>query len=266
MQRKISLAKDAVLWEEGDDARNIAVLEKGALGVRRGKKLLGIVSPGMVLGETALLAIKGETHKRTATVFALEDDTSVTEYPAFIVKRAVDKGEDAVALLVLTTLIGQTCRNFLIVMSNQPGCTAVEVPLKSLLEGLLQSVKQTKTVGEWSDFMLAFRFHIDLRDYSARIREQLADLTHRDAILKASEKVKELFEVSDAAAYLEQMLKEETEKDAWLTRKTQPLATQPPTSPFHRQRPFDSLERERRGQEPEERAGARPRSVPPGSV
>lgn len=253
MQRKISLAKDAVLWEEGDDARNIAVLEKGALGVRNGKRLVGIVSPRMVLGESAILAIKGETQKRTATVFALEDDSSVTEYPAFMVKQGVDKGEDALALLVLATLIGQTCRNFLIVMANQRGRAAVEVPLKGLVEGLLQSAKQLKTVGDWSDFMLAFRFHFDLRDHSARIREQLAGLTQPDAVRTASEMVKELFEAGDVAAHLEQMLKEEADKGAWFT----PGIPAPPTqiSPFHRPRAPDALERERRGEEPEGRGG-----------
>ena len=44
MQRKVvALDKDTVLWEAGDCARTIAVLEKGKLGAQTDDELIGIL-------------------------------------------------------------------------------------------------------------------------------------------------------------------------------------------------------------------------------
>ena len=54
MQRKLTLSKNAYLWEEGDQARNIAVVEQGKLAVQSGNVVIGIVLPKMVVGEAAI--------------------------------------------------------------------------------------------------------------------------------------------------------------------------------------------------------------------
>ena len=51
MQRKLTLAKNSYLWEEGDQARNIAIVEKGKLAVRTADGIVGVVLPKMVVGE-----------------------------------------------------------------------------------------------------------------------------------------------------------------------------------------------------------------------
>jgi CRP-like cAMP-binding protein len=80
MQRKlITLNRDTVLWEAGDAARAIGVLDKGRLGARTDKGLMGVMLPGMVLGDSALLGDGAE--RRTATIYALNDDTVVSRLP-----------------------------------------------------------------------------------------------------------------------------------------------------------------------------------------
>jgi hypothetical protein len=47
------LGKDAVLWEQGDVARDVAVVESGRLGIRTDSGIVGIALPRMVVGESA---------------------------------------------------------------------------------------------------------------------------------------------------------------------------------------------------------------------
>ena len=51
MQRRLTLAKNSFLWEEGDQARNIAIVEKGKLAVKTDDGIVGIVLPKMVVGK-----------------------------------------------------------------------------------------------------------------------------------------------------------------------------------------------------------------------
>ena len=71
MQRKVTLGKGAYLWDAGDSARNLAVLESGRLGVRAEGKLIGLITPKMVLGESALLTLDGTS----LTVNEVDGDT-----------------------------------------------------------------------------------------------------------------------------------------------------------------------------------------------
>ena len=64
--RKVTLWKGASLWEAGDTARTIAVLEKGTLGIRVGDELVGVASGRTVLGESAIFHLRGQELKRTA--------------------------------------------------------------------------------------------------------------------------------------------------------------------------------------------------------
>ena len=76
-QRKVILSRGSVLWYTGDGAKSFAIVESGKLGVKTEKGLVGVVWPKMVLGEAALLALDGEEPRRTSTVFALEEGTTV---------------------------------------------------------------------------------------------------------------------------------------------------------------------------------------------
>ncbi len=87
MVRKLTRARGDFLWESGDHARTIALVDKGKVGGHMGGRLVGVVYPRMVLGEGAILDAEGAPSPRTATVTALEDDTQVSEYPAAMVRQ-----------------------------------------------------------------------------------------------------------------------------------------------------------------------------------
>jgi hypothetical protein len=203
----------------GDSARNIGVLEQGTLGVKTAQGLVGIATPRTVLGEGAILSVGGGEQKRSASLVALEDDTVVTEYPASVVKEAIDANQDQVGPLVLSTLVAQICRNLMIVISAHRGREIVAVPLKTLLQTLIEKGRGLQQTSQWTEFMLAFRFLYELREYSESVRESLTGKAQRaEASVKASEVVRDLFEGKDATSYLEELLREEREKDKWLER------------------------------------------------
>ena len=217
--RKVTLSKGAALWEIGDSARTIAVIEKGTLGIRTVAGLVGIASPKTVLGEVAIFSLEGQEQRRTAALVALEDDTSVTEYPAAMVKQAIDTGKDQVGPLILATLVGQTCRNLLIVISTHRRRSVVEAPLKALMQSLIEQGRGVQPIGDWKEFMVVFQFLHQLRDYTEQLREQMIPGVGRaEASVKASEVVKDLFKGADFAEYLEELLREEREMDKWLER------------------------------------------------
>lgn len=218
MQRKVTLAKGAFLWEEGDHARNIAVLDQGKLGVRSGGTLIGIIYPRMVLGEGAVLTLEGEAHPRTASVMALEDDTVITEYPAGMVKQALDLGKNEVGTRILNTLLGQTSRNCLLMMHAHRDRPIVAGPVRGLLQGLAECVKEVPRISNWKEFLVAFRFLFRLRDDSAAMRSMLSPRVDADDLLKASELVKQMFAGHDIASLLDDFISAEKEKDEWLTR------------------------------------------------
>ena len=66
--RKVTLSKGDFLWEAGDVARNIGIVESGKLGIRSARGIVGIVTPKMVLGESALLMLDGQAQTRSAAV------------------------------------------------------------------------------------------------------------------------------------------------------------------------------------------------------
>ena len=125
-QKTISLSREATLWEAGDVARDIAVVEAGRLGVRTEAGVVGIVLPKMVVGETALFALEGKPLPRAATLFALDDDTRVVASPAESYRAAFEGGDTAIVEPIVRTLVGQTCRNLLMVVSARSGDPYVE--------------------------------------------------------------------------------------------------------------------------------------------
>jgi len=217
--RKVTLSKGAALWEAGDGARTIAVLEKGTLGIRAGGELVGVASGRTVMGEAAIFTIRGESQKRTAELFSLEDDTAVTEYPAEMVKSAIDAGKDQVGPLILRTLISQACRNLLIVISEHRNRPLVEGPLRSTLQALIEQGRNLKPMVKWDEFMTTFSFLHDLRDFTGQLRARHGGkASQAEASVKASDAIKELFKGDDVKGYLEELIEEERQTEQWLDR------------------------------------------------
>lgn len=217
MQRKVTLGKGAYLWDAGDSARNLAVLESGRLGVRSEGKLIGLITPKMVLGESALLTLDGSPHNRTAGVVALENDTTVSEYPAAMFRHTFDAGNHAVGHLILMTLIGQTCRNYMLIVAAHKERQAVTSLLKGEVQALGQTATEAKKIKGWDDFLWTFKYLYQLRDFSDRMRSELVQYLAADSepLQKASEMMKDLLKGQDAAGYLEEFITAEREKDKW---------------------------------------------------
>ena len=131
LKRKVILSRDSVLWYAGDPAVSLAIVESGKLGVRTDKGLVGIVRPNMVLGDSSILALAGGTPKRLATIYALEEGTTVVEYPPSLVKEAADEQGRTVWRAILTMLLGQVCRNGLVLMSAHQDRPFLAQPFRS---------------------------------------------------------------------------------------------------------------------------------------
>lgn len=220
MERKLKLSKNAYLWEVGDNAHNIAILETGKIGVQANGRIVGIITPKMVLGETAISTLEGKAPKRTATCVALEDETNVTEYPAVLVKKTFDSGNDAVTQLILMTLVGQTCRNCLLLMATFRNATYLNLPMKGLMQGIVNGKEHIKSITTWEDFMVAFKFLSSLRDFSETLRQQHVVMTSDkgELIEKASASIREMLSDADLVPMLEGFIKAEEEKDVWLEK------------------------------------------------
>ena len=218
MQRQVRLSKGAYLWEQGDGARSVAVVESGKLGIGTTENVIGIVSAGMVLGETAIFALAGETLKRSASVFAIEDDTVVSEYPAASVKRAFETGELAVPHMVLTTLVGQICRNCVLVITAQKPAAVVDAPLRGLAQGIVVSAQEFEKVDDWDTFFFTFRFLCAVRDQTDELRAKFVWVSSADSKIldKASDFLLALFRVPDVVKLLEPFIQAEKEMHAWL--------------------------------------------------
>ncbi len=219
MKRKVILSKESVLWESGDSARTFAILESGRLGVKTDKGLAGVVWPNMVVGEAAILAFEGEKPRRTATVFALEEST-VTEYPAFVAKQSFEENQYLLGRAVLMTLIGQIARNCLLLMTTHKHNPFVSVPFKALMQGLVQTYKpHVDGMSTWDDFLFSFQYLSATRDYTEAMQQKLMVASaDKDAIFKASEITHEFFKERDDLPFLKDFLNAEIERRDWIAR------------------------------------------------
>jgi CRP-like cAMP-binding protein len=221
MQRKvISLSRETVLWEAGDAARTVAVVGKGKLGARTERGLVGIILPNMVLGETALLGDPGKALHRTVTVFALEQDTLVMEYPAAEVRAAFDGGDDELMRQVVRSLVGQIARNLLMVVTARRGHPFVDEPLLGLLRGIVRDMTQRPPIQAWDSLLETCRFLADLRDMSDRLLDSMGpEVDQRgEMLVNASQMLAQMAEGQDIRPVLEAYLEAEKEKTEWWLR------------------------------------------------
>ena len=139
LKRKVILSRDSVLWYAGDPAVSFAIVESGKLGVRTEKGLVSVLWPNMVIGDTSLLTLEGGQPRRLATILALEEGTTVVEYPPHLVKQAADEPGHTLWKAILTMLLGQVCRNCLVLASAHEG----EPLLARTFDGLMRSLVET---------------------------------------------------------------------------------------------------------------------------
>ncbi len=225
MQRKvITLSKDTVLWEAGDTARTVAVVAKGKLGARTNEGLVGILLPNMVIGESALFASESGNDapgtRRTVSIFALEDDTLVLEYPAEEVRIATEAGDHDLMRQILTNLVGQICRNLLMVVTAKRGYPYIDDPLMGLVQGIVKDAREREPLSNWTNLMLTCRFLSDLRDLSDRLLHEMGPepAQRSELIVNASQMLAQLAEGHDVGPIFEVFLNAEREKNQWWAR------------------------------------------------
>jgi len=205
------LSKDAVLWWENDVAESVGIVEKGRIGVRTGQGLIGVALSKMVIGESSILTLDGPPATRQATLFALEDGTVVTEYPASQVKDAFGVG---VPRLVLRSLFGHICSNSLLVIGANLNHPVLETGLIGLIQGMGACEREIRGIKDWDAFMKAFRMLYELRNATDRMRQTLvpSENLKTETIEAASKSAKELFKSSDLVEFLEHFIHAEEER------------------------------------------------------
>jgi CRP-like cAMP-binding protein len=216
----VTLSSNATLWEEGDLARSVAVLQKGKLGVRTAQGLVGVLWPDMVLGEAALFAGDARAERRSATIVALEDETVVTEFTPEQVRTQLLDGETELTDKILTTLVGQISRNLSMVVASRRGYAYVDAPLTGLVRGIVEDARRAPALRAWETFMQTARYLSDLREFSDRALAALGpDPAQRaDMIAGAGTFLTQLFAGQEVLPALEAFLHAEQEKSEWWAR------------------------------------------------
>lgn len=219
-KKTISLSRNTVLWEAGDVARDVAIVESGKIAVRTGAGVVGILLPKMVIGENALFALDGNPQSRSATLLALEDDTRVAAFPAEDVRAVFEGGDTGTVQQIVSTLVGQICRNLLMVVSARQGDAFVDAPLVALVRGVAQDARRPVPAGPWSAFMVTFTFLSDLRDLSDRVLGRLGpDPSQRlELVESASQALAKLVGGEDSRPMIEAFLEAERERNHWWAR------------------------------------------------
>ena len=217
--RKVTLSKGDYLWEAGDVARNIAIVDSGRLGVRSGRGIVGVVTPKMVLGESALLMLDGQAQMRSAAVVALEDSV-VTEYSASLFQQTFESGRHDVGHLILLSLIGQVCRNNLLVMASHGEKLVVAALLKGQVQAMGETAIQCRQIKTWDQFTWTFNYLVHLRGNSDRMRDELltTQVAETEALGKASEMMKSLIQGQDIVPHIEALIAADKAKAEWFTR------------------------------------------------
>src|SRR5262249_35846583 len=123
----------------------IAVVVRGRLGARTEKGLMGVILPPMVVGESALFAAT-RPERRTATLFALEDGTQVMQCPADVVRQGLESGDESLVRKVINTLVGQICRNLLMVITSKRGYAFIDKPLMSLVREVVHDAQSARPI------------------------------------------------------------------------------------------------------------------------
>lgn len=217
--RTVTLTEGEFLWEKGDVARYISVIDSGKLGVYAEGKLVGLLTKGMVFGEGALSLLDGQIPLRSAGVRALEA-SSVTEFSPANFKATFQAGKPDVGRAVLTSLIAQTCRNNLLILASQSSDFVIAQALRGQIQAFSQTAAACRNVGDWDAFTSAYTFLSRTRDHSDTLRNELVRgaQSETESLTKASAMLKDLVDGREVAAAVESFLAADREKQAWFTR------------------------------------------------
>ena len=215
LKRKVILSKDSVLWYAGDPAVSLAVVESGKLGVRTTKGLTGVLRPNMVLGDTSILALEGGQPRRLATISALEEGTTVTEYPPSLVRQSADDPDHALWKAILTMLLGQVYRNGLVLVAAHEAEPFLARPFRSLVESLVETHEaRFAALAAWDDFLATYRFLSATRDYTdTALAALVGPAADRDLLLRASEAATDFFRQQGRFPFLVDHI--EAAKERW---------------------------------------------------
>ncbi len=213
MKRISILGKDTVLWNAGDIARTIGLVEKGKLGIRSEQGMAGFILPKMVLGEAAILGLFGHEPRRTAEVFAVDEDTTVSEYPVSYLKGLGDEPTVDLRTAVLGTLLGQICRNCLLILRAHQGSATHAQPFRGLIDSLVNTnPARMELAHSFDGFTLAFRFLVETRDYTDGVRRLLVPESYdRKSAQKASEVIVEILTHQGDTNLIAEFMKAEEE-------------------------------------------------------
>ena len=92
-------------------------------------------------------------------------------------------------------LLGQVCRNGLVLMSAHEDRPFLARPFRALVQSLVETHEASfAAISTWDDFLLTFRFLSETRDYTEAASAALAGpLADRD-LLEATEATREFFQ------------------------------------------------------------------------
>lgn len=237
MERRHLLTKGSHLWLVDEPANTIATLERGRLVVHVEGRLLGIVTPGMVIGESSLRTLDGDSPTRSATVSSFEDATEVVEHEAAFVRAAHEEGDGRLIRSILVTMVGQIGRNLLLLGAALKERPAVAGPLGAMLQGVVRARSGIREADAWSEHMAVFAFLAETRAYTERLRSTLIPGALEVAALieGASIAMQERFgapEDRDIAPLLAGFLDAEVERDRMTSRREpRPVSDDGPISP-----------------------------------
>lgn len=211
---KRELRKGESLWKQGEAAGTVAVVEAGAFGVVVDKRLTGLMSKGMVIGEGAILGSKDSPRQRTASVFALTGTASVSEVSVVDLKQAVANGDRFLVGPILVTLVGQICRNCLLLVEAQHEDPMILGPVSALMVETVKAFRAQPAVESWDRLVREIGILSASRDYTDDLRATLGiDGSDRGAIKRASEAVREQFKEHESLAALIELIDSERHKN-----------------------------------------------------
>lgn len=164
-----NLRRGETLWEQGEPANQVCVLEKGSLGVYLpdGSREEFVYVSGMVAGATGLLSLFGSpSPRRTARIEARALLVQVRCYDPEEIQQAFERGETDVAVALLRSLLAHVLYNWTqVVLKGSPQRTSEpEFYIRELESHSARLLPGTLT--SWAEFGRLIRRLHALRELS----------------------------------------------------------------------------------------------------
>ena len=131
-----------------------------------------------------------------------------------MVKTAIEEGKSELASLILRTLIGQTARNWLLIMATHKDQRFVHGTLEKFSQSLVDMVPRLAEMASWGEFLIAFRMLYSLRNQAQDERNRLVEPGSEPiaSVERAEHVMRWLFKGSDFLGDLESYLSGERER------------------------------------------------------